>query len=106
MPSNASAASAAWPPYPARCTVTPSIWAISRIWSAAAGMSFQPLAPKLKVSDVTATSPSSEKPPKPASAACSGVSTVPSTTPSISPISAACSSIAARSSSVRPPSRL
>ena len=48
MPSNASAESAAWPPNPAMCTVTPSMTAMSRISSTASGMSFQPFSPKLK----------------------------------------------------------
>jgi hypothetical protein len=48
-PSKTSEASAAWPPKPARCTSTPSIWASPRSSSAAAGILAHPSLPKLKV---------------------------------------------------------
>ena len=111
MPSNASAASAAWPPKPARWTLTPSILAMSRSSSAASGMSLHPFSPKLNVRAEVGDLPSSESRGgtcgscRASAAAALGETTPLSVTPSIFAISAAWVSIAARSSSVRPESR-
>ena len=84
---------------------------MSRSSSAMSGILFQPSEPRSKVTMVWATSPFSETAGKPTCSAVAGLITdgarpsLASATPSIAANSAACSSMAARSSSVRPPSR-